>query len=50
MGYVVWPPQGVDILQVGLTPNGLLVIYGILTLMVSLGGFSYLLHRVELTE
>lgn len=48
VAYVVWPPSGVDILAVGLTRNGLLVIYALLTVLVSLAGYSHYLHRVEL--
>lgn len=46
--YVVWPPDGVEILLIGLTRNGLLWIYAGLTALVLLAGYSYYLHRSEL--
>lgn len=49
VGYVVWPPDGVDIIAVGLTRSGLLVIYVLLTGLIGLVGYSHYLHRVELT-
>lgn len=48
IAYVVWPPAGVDVLAVGLTRVGLLWIYALLTVLVSLSGYSYYLHRTEL--
>lgn len=46
--YVVWPPEGVDILLIGLTRGGLLAIYVLLTGLICLAGYSYYLHRSEL--
>lgn len=46
--YVVWPPDGVEILLIGLTRDGLLWIYALLTGLVVLAGYSYHLHRSEL--
>lgn len=46
--YVVWPPDGVEILLIGLTRGGLLVIYAFLTGLVVLAGYSYYLHWSEL--
>ena len=47
VGYVVWPPDGIDIIAVGLSRTGLIVIYVLLTVMVCLVGYSYYVHRVE---
>ncbi|MDZ7701338.1 MAG: hypothetical protein U5J98_04325 [Halobacteriales archaeon] len=46
--YVVWPPDGVEILLIGLTRTGLVWIYAFLTLLILLSGYSYRLHRAEL--
>lgn len=43
--YAVWPPAGVDILVIGLGKGGLLVVYGVLTLLVVLAGYSFRLHQ-----
>lgn len=48
VGYILWPPEGVDILIIGLTRNGLFVIYVLLTVLVGLAGISYALHLREL--
>lgn len=48
--YVVWPPQGVDILAIGLTRNVLLVIYMFVTALVGVAGYSFYLHQEELTS
>lgn len=48
--YAVWPPDGLDILRIGLTRGGLLWIYALLTVLVSLAGYSYYLHQAELTQ
>jgi hypothetical protein len=45
VGYVLWPPGGTDILTIGLTRGGLLVVYVILTALVCLAGYSY--YRVK---
>lgn len=50
VGYVVWPPDGIDIIAVGLTRTGLLVIYMVLTAMICLVGYSHYLHRVTLAR
>lgn len=46
--YVVWPPDGIEILLIGLTRDGLLAIYAFLTGLVVLAGYSYYLHGSEL--
>lgn len=46
--YVVWPPDGVEILLIGLTRNGLLWIYAVLTALVGIAAYSYYLHWSEL--
>lgn len=45
VGYVLWPPQGADVLTIGLTRGGLLVVYAVLTALVCLAGYSY--HQVK---
>lgn len=45
VSYVVWPPDGIDILVVGLTREGLLGIYVVLTTLVCLAGYAYYRHR-----
>lgn len=47
--YAVWPPQGVDILTIGLTRGGLLAIYVLVTVLVGVAGYSFYLHQTELT-
>lgn len=46
--YVVWPPRGIEILVIGLSRDGLLAGYVLLTALVCLAGFSFYLHRAEL--
>ena len=48
IAYVVWPPNGVEILVIGLNRGGLLVIYFVLTVLICLAGYSYYLHQAEL--
>lgn len=45
VGYVLWPPEGTDILIIGLTREGILSIYAVLTALVCLSGYSY--YRVK---
>jgi len=45
VGYVLWPPEGVDVLQVGVTRSVLVVIYAILTMLVGLAGYAYYRHQ-----
>lgn len=45
VGYVLWPPGGTDILLIGLSRDGLLFVYAVLTVLVGLAGYSY--HRVK---
>lgn len=48
VGYILWPPNGVDILVIGLTRTGLLLIYTLLTILVCLACYSYYVVKVEL--
>lgn len=45
VAYAVWPPDGVDILLIGLSRSGLIMIYVGITILLVFAAYSFWLHR-----
>ncbi|MFB6081798.1 MAG: hypothetical protein ABEJ67_03150 [Halanaeroarchaeum sp.] len=45
VAFAVWPPDGMDVLLIGLTRTGLLAIYLLVTVVLLVAWYSFRLHR-----